>query len=98
MILPTIHLNGTSPEVLFEAYSDMANALASAIQQMEALPFNARDYYPQEIGSSSPTVWNQAVAEMRERIVSLRGVHAEISAIRDSIQSDIDARWKARQP
>ena len=50
MIYPTIHTNGTSPEMLRRGYEDARLAVVKAIQALDAIEFNARDYYPQGAG------------------------------------------------
>ena len=47
MIKPTIHLNGTSKDVLAKQYNDAVVLLRGALQAMEDAAPNARDYYPQ---------------------------------------------------
>ena len=45
MQMPTIHMNGTSPESLIEGYCDAINALRDAIEAVKACAPNGRDYY-----------------------------------------------------
>ncbi len=47
MLLPSIHLNGTSAEQLLEQACEAGNAVRAAIVALEAAGPNARDYYPQ---------------------------------------------------
>lgn len=46
--LPTIHLNGTSAESLYEEYHALRLAVRVAIKALENATCNARDFYPQE--------------------------------------------------
>ena len=48
MIKPTIHLNGTSPERLFEDYHKASLAVDAAIDALASIEFHSRDYYPQD--------------------------------------------------
>ena len=45
MQMPTIHLNGTSPDSLLGSYCTAMNALLDAIKTVEACAPNGRDYY-----------------------------------------------------
>lgn len=47
MILPSIHLNGTSLQELLDQTLLAAHALNTALSAMETANPNARDYYPQ---------------------------------------------------
>ena len=47
MILPMIHLNGTSKKTLACDYESARVKLREAIRAFEAIGFNGRDYYPQ---------------------------------------------------
>jgi ferritin len=44
MIKPTIHLNGTSPERLFEGYINAYRAVDAAIEALANVEFHSRDY------------------------------------------------------
>lgn len=61
MILPTIHMNGTSKRMLLEGYDDAQFAIRQAQDKICKIEFNARDYYPQ-----GPDAWTQAVQERTE--------------------------------
>lgn len=80
MRLPTIHLNGTSREYLFDEAVAAAGALRGAITALEAMTVNARDYYPQ-----GPDAYPEAAREHRERIERVRGVLNEVYALLDSL-------------
>lgn len=80
MRLPTIHLNGTSREYLFEEAVSTAGALRGAITALEAMTVNARDYYPQ-----GPDAYPEAAREHWERIERVRGVLNEVYALLDSL-------------
>jgi hypothetical protein len=47
MVLPTIHLNGTSKKTLAYDYENARVKLREAIRAFESIEFNGRDYYPQ---------------------------------------------------
>ena len=62
LILPTIHLNGTSAKSLTEDYSHARRAVQEAMTALEAVDFNARDYYVH----SNPAAWTQAVSQRHD--------------------------------
>jgi hypothetical protein len=87
MIFPTIHLNGTSPEMLRDGYTAARQAVGDAIRAMEKIEFNARDYYPQ-----GPDAWRQADGEMRLRYTHLSFVITDLEKLEMHCQDAIDAR------
>lgn len=76
MILPSIHINGTSRSTLLESYMDAITAIDYAMEAIKyAAPHN-RDYYPQ--GRES---WNQAITEHRARFDALERIAAELRTL-----------------
>lgn len=55
---PTIHLNGTSAQSLFDEYHAFYKALDSAASYLASATCNPRDFYPQ-----GENAWPQARAE-----------------------------------
>ena len=51
MLVPTIHLNGTSKKVLLEQVSTAHNCLRDAMERLVLAAPNGRDYYPQGDGA-----------------------------------------------
>lgn len=80
---PTIHLNGTGKKMLFEGYLNAAQACSKAIDAIQALEFNARDYYPQ-----GGHAWREACSEMEQRLVKLKSVQEDMLAIAMHAQND----------
>jgi hypothetical protein len=80
MILPTIHLNGTSKNDLLEGWLKMSHALGDALKLMYSEGPNGRDYYTQ-----GPMGLHTAQAEHEARIVKIKEVQREIDAIVDHI-------------
>ena len=76
MILPTIHLNGTSKERLIESLCNASNALNDAYSALKETAPNGRDYYPQ-----GPQALKQATDEHMLRLRKLDAVKAEIDAL-----------------
>lgn len=61
VILPTIHLNGTSAKSLTEDYTQARRAIQEAMNALQAVDFNARDYYVQ-----GPAAWTAAVQQRHD--------------------------------
>jgi hypothetical protein len=80
MRTPSIHLNGTSRQALFEAYSEASSAVRRAISATVAAAPHARDYYPQGEGAFA-----QAQAEHVVRMGKLAAVRDELYAILEAI-------------
>jgi len=87
MIFPTIHSNGTSPEMLRRGYEDARVAVGKALEALEKIEFNARDYYPQ-----GPGAWGTAAAEQSDRYQLLLRVKDDLEKLEMHIQDMIDAR------
>jgi len=71
MIVPTIHSNGTSPDVLKDALRTAHHKLEKAITALAQTTPHGRDYYPQ-----GPDAINAALIEHRSRhnrLVTIQG-------------------------
>lgn len=86
-IFPTIHLNGTSPEMLREGYLNAYRSVGTAIQSIESIEFNSRDYYPQ-----GHEAWNKAVKERREQVMKLAEVQKYLLEVAEYVQDRMDER------
>jgi hypothetical protein len=73
-VLPTIHLNGTSPAALEEKYRFVRQAMNAAAAALEAATFNPKDFYPQ-----GPDAWQRACNDRAEalRMLQLLADYAE---------------------
>lgn len=80
MILPTIHLNGTSREALLAELERASSALRHALDALVQASPNARDYYPQ-----GPAAFTQAISEHEARCAKVRAVKDEIEAIAQTL-------------
>jgi hypothetical protein len=76
MIKPTIHLNGTSPERLFEGYHNAYRAVDAAIEALANVEFHSRDYYPQD-----GKMFELARAQRVEQFDKLRGIRDELREV-----------------
>lgn len=92
MLVPTVHLNGTTGEVLLDQYTSAAHAVQKAIDAVCDSGPNARDYYVQ-----GPDAGLAAQREHEERVKALKGVRDELAAIMEGIQDQLDARDAARR-
>jgi hypothetical protein len=73
MILPIIHLNGTSRESLVDDACTARSALESAIEALCQMRPNGRDYYP------APGTLGPATDEHEQRIQAVRRVSDELT-------------------
>jgi hypothetical protein len=76
MIMPTIHINGTSRESLVSDLEIACNAIATAISAVIECAPNARDYYPQ-----GDNAYATAVAEYSDRLHHLVCTRDELMTI-----------------
>jgi hypothetical protein len=92
MLIPTVHLNGTTGEVLLDQYATAARAVQAAIDAVCDAGPNARDYYVQ-----GPDAALAAQREHEARVGALKVVRGELAAIAEGIQDQLDARDAARR-
>jgi hypothetical protein len=92
MLIPTIHLNGTTDEVMLDQYTAAAHAVQKAIDAICDAGPNARDYYVQ--GTDAALT---AQREHEARVTSLKRVRDELAAIVEGIQDQIDAKKALRK-
>ena len=76
MLYPTIHINGTSADVLLSQMSAAAAALTKGLRALEAAAPHARDYYVQ--GSDA---YQAATREHGARVAKVAQVIADLEAI-----------------
>jgi hypothetical protein len=82
MIKPTIHLNGTSPERLFEDYHNAYRAVNAAIEALANVEFHPRDYYPQD-----DKVFELARAQRVEQFTKLREIRDELRDVAEYVSN-----------
>ena len=92
MLIPTVHLNGSSGEVLLDQYTTAAESVRQAIDKLCDAGPNARDYYVQ--GSDAAQA---AQREHEARLAALKRVRDELAAIAEGIQDQIDAKEASRR-
>jgi len=92
MMVPSIHLNGSSGEVLLDQNKGALEAVRKAIDAICDAGPNARDYYVQ-----GPDAGLAAQREHEARVAALKRVRDDLAAIMESVQDQIDARDAARR-
>lgn len=88
--MPFIHSNGTSADDLYNDNVDARRAIEDAIDRIQKMEFNGRDYYPVE-GSHT-----KAIAERMEVLKKLRDASDYFLAIAEHC-SDFIAEREARR-
>lgn len=100
VMVPCVHLNGTSTASLLEDIQAAANAVYEAIQRVVTAAPNGRDYYVYREQDATQRVMN----EHRSRLEKLNAVLFELMEMRDHVQSVLDFReaerrsWKTPTP
>ena len=82
LMVPTIHLNGTSRKSLMTALSEAHSAILNAIEAIAKTHPHGRDYYVQ-----GPEVINIAIAQHRRRVKELHNVRSELISIMEAIDA-----------
>lgn len=80
MILPTIHLNGSSKESLIDAWCQAGLDVGKALASLADTCPNPRDYYPQ-----GPDAHRQAMKEYKVRVDKLQSVRLELMALASAL-------------
>lgn len=76
MMLPSIHINGTSRDALAESYFEALTSIEYAMDAIKYAAPHGRDYYPQ-----GPDAMSQAGDEHILRMKSLEKIAAELRAL-----------------
>lgn len=92
MLVPTVHGNGTTGEVLRDQYMAAVDAVRKAIDAVCDAGPNSRDYYVQ-----GPDAGLAAQREHEARVKALKTVRDDLFAIVEGIQDQLDARDAARR-
>lgn len=87
-----IHLNGTGAETLRDGYLNARASLMDALEAMQKIEFNARDYYTQEEGA-----WSAALAEQKARFEKVESVRDDFLEIAEHCQNAIDEKEARRR-
>ena len=76
MMVPTLHLNGTSKTSLIDDLCEASHALNVAYDAMKRCGPNGRDYYPQ-----GPDAWGKARDEWTEIQKQLHAIREKVVAV-----------------
>lgn len=76
MMVPTVHLNGTSRDELLNQIRDAHQAVGAAMDALRKATPHGRDYYPQ-----GPDAILSAQAEHEDRMQKLAAVRAQLEII-----------------
>jgi hypothetical protein len=82
IVVPMVHMNGTSKAELLEQQSDARQAIADAITALRKAAPHGRDYYPRE-----GDAWSQAVLQHQNRVWKLQSVYDDLMQI--SLETNI---------
>lgn len=85
--IPHIHLNGSDPQQLLEAYADVGRALIELAEKINAAAPNARDYYP--LGDEA---YQHARNECAANLAALDKLRIYYREMIVGIQSQMDQR------
>jgi len=85
--LPTIHLNGSSPDELLGRLEEALSAVFNARNALSFTAPNGRDYYPQ-----GDDALRAAIAEHDSRSRRLREVQEELQVIAEYVADERDRR------
>tara|TARA_Y100000310_G_C20285717_1_gene624766 strand:+ start:230 stop:493 length:264 start_codon:yes stop_codon:yes gene_type:complete len=77
LALPTLHLNGSGQQNLYDQFSDATEALRNAIETMRRMTPNGRDYYVQ----GDADCYREAMAQHEARVLKVSGVLEEIEEL-----------------
>jgi hypothetical protein len=87
MTFPTLHLNGTSYDELFERADAACNTLYEAVMALRATAPNARDYYIQR-----GAAFAAAQQEHSDRVNRVSQALGEMQSLRENLMEQKNAR------
>jgi len=74
LVLPIVHLNGTSRKELVDLRCEFGRKLRDAVEALTAMSPNGRDYYPE------PGRLEKATAQHKRRLDTLHALYVEIES------------------
>lgn len=97
MRLPTIHLNGTDAQSLFDNYYAALHAVLAAKEALAQCAPNGRDYYVQKTDSGdwtdAPT--NEAIAEHRARMAALETIQRDLQTLCEYVMDNSNGKVRS---
>jgi len=88
LLSPCIHMNGTSQEALVREYEAAWEAVKEAMNVMQKITVNGRDYYPYDSSATNFDHLRIAEGQHRNRMLRLSSVLLELEALINNIASD----------
>lgn len=85
LVVPCLHINGSSRGTLLEALQDAVNALQVAQEALGATAPHGRDYYPIDKGETYGASFTDARAQYYDRQARLMSVTDELLAIWEAV-------------
>ena len=82
MMIPTIHLNGTSRASLLSELESAHAAMSAAIDALRQVTVHGRDYYVQ-----GEHAYTQARSEMDARLIALKDIANDVLTMHINIRS-----------
>jgi|WetSurSiteA1Bulk_404760.scaffolds.fasta_scaffold24201_1 hypothetical protein len=92
LVVPTIHLNGSSPDRLMEVIREAAGGVDDARRKLQECAPHGRDYYVQQ----DPEALTKATEQHLARMAKLDGVYDDLAALYEAIQAQVDEREQRR--
>jgi hypothetical protein len=80
LITPTVHLNGSSKDLLLRQYQEAFEALDAAIGALQMARPHGRDYYIQD-----NRAFHVAIEQHRERLKALETVRTELRELYQAV-------------
>ena len=87
---PTIHSNGSSPEVMGNAYYEAYDALREAMEYLQKTCPHGRDYYPQDNGAVCGSNYIKAREEHKERMLALDAIMKDMIVLYKHVRKEND--------
>lgn len=75
--LPTVHLNGTSKQMLLEGYQNAWQSIQTAIETLAKVEFHPRDYFV----NMDPDAYAKARDQRDGQFYELRKIQEELYAV-----------------
>lgn len=89
LIIPTVHLNGTSQNDLLQQLIDATSTLRTAREAMQKAAPNGRDYYVQ-----NDNALRTAIQQHTDRLTKIDEVIADYETIMEGIADQADPRLR----
>lgn len=82
IVLPVVHLNGTSRLSLIEEQQEVLYSLQDVVAKLKNAAPNMRDYYP------VPGRWQEALEQHKRRLTTITDLIAEVTTHIDQLDDE----------